>query len=54
VLTMDQGVTTTRCKKLLDKCKTYNNKFKKFSPKDITAYTFELPALHSLQILKGL
>jgi len=31
-------------KKLLDKCKTYNNKFKKFSPKDITAYTFELPA----------
>jgi len=36
--------TPRDAKKLLDRCKIYNENYIKFSPKDITAYTFELPA----------
>jgi dethiobiotin synthetase len=36
--------TPLDAKKLLDRCKIYNENYNIFSPKDITAYTFSLPA----------
>jgi len=36
--------TPSDAKRLLDSCKIYNSNYNIFSPKDITAYTFKLPA----------
>lgn len=45
--------TPIDAKKLLDRCKIYNKNYSIFSPKDITAYTFNLPAAPFCADIKG-